>query len=146
MVYGSFPFGRHLFENCSFLSGLGTRIPKRKISDEKVLEDLLYDSVKQSVGTVMSELKNVEEVKRAFGLGDGIIFENPTHAISDTAEEVVRHGNPSTPPSTPRHTPLDLEQLQADQIYIYIASTDPETRARQNAPCSTFLGISRLTN
>lgn len=75
----------------------------------------------------MNELKNVEEVKRAFGLGDGIIFENPTYAISDTAEEGVRHGNPSTPPSTPRHTPLDLKQLRADQIYISIASTDPET-------------------
>ncbi|KAF4807651.1 hypothetical protein CGCSCA5_v013177 [Colletotrichum siamense] len=122
MLYGSFPVGRHLFENCSFLSSLGTRIPKRKISDKKVLEDLLYDSAEPPVGTVMSELQIVKEVKRAFGLDDGMMFENPLHANSDTAEDVVRHGNPSTPPSTPRHTPLDL-----DHICISIASTGPET-------------------
>ncbi|KAI8306885.1 hypothetical protein K4K61_004046 [Colletotrichum sp. SAR11_59] len=40
MLYGSFPVGRHLFENCSSLSDLGTKIPKRKISVQKVLEDL----------------------------------------------------------------------------------------------------------
>ncbi|KAF3812035.1 hypothetical protein GCG54_00015585 [Colletotrichum gloeosporioides] len=114
----------HLFENCSFLSGLGTRFPKRKISDKKVLEDLLYDSA-DPVGTVMSELQIVEEVKRAFGLDDGMIFEKPPHAICDTTEDVVRHGNPSTPPSTPRHTPLDLMQLRADQTCISIASADP---------------------
>ncbi|KAI8201149.1 hypothetical protein K4K54_001996 [Colletotrichum sp. SAR 10_86] len=114
LLYESFPVGRHLLENRSSLSGQGTRIPKRKISDEKALEDHLYDSVEHLVGTTMSEIKNVEEVKRAFGLGDGTIFENPTHAISDTAEEVVRHGNLSTPPSTPRHTPIDLKQSRAD--------------------------------
>ncbi|KAF4922548.1 hypothetical protein CGCVW01_v005214 [Colletotrichum viniferum] len=127
MLYESFPVDRRLFENRSSLSGLGTRIPKRKISDKKVLEDLLYDSAEHLVGTVMSELQIVAEVKRAFGLDDGIIFEKPPHAISNTTKDVVRHRNPSTPPSTPRHTPLNLKQLRADQIYIYIASTDPET-------------------
>lgn len=127
MLYGNVLVGRRFFENRSSLSGLGTRIPKRKISDKKVLEDLLYDSAEHPVGTIMSELKNVEEVKCAFSLGDSIIFENPTHAISNNAEEGVRHRNPSTAPSTPRQTPLNLKQLQADQICIYIASTDLET-------------------
>ncbi|KAF5500018.1 hypothetical protein CGCA056_v014955 [Colletotrichum aenigma] len=127
MLYENFPIGGHLFENRSCLSGLGARIPKRKISDKKVLEDLLYDSAEHPVGTVTSELQIVEEVKRAFSLDDGIIFEKPPHAISNTTEDVVRHGNPSTPPSTPRHTPPDLPQLRVDPICIYIASTDPET-------------------
>ncbi|KAH0424815.1 hypothetical protein CcaCcLH18_11313 [Colletotrichum camelliae] len=129
ILYDTFPADSRLFENRSFLSGLGTRIARRKINDEKALEYFLHNSVEHPVRTIMDELKNVEEVRRAFDLGDGIIFENHPHAISDAAEEVVRRENPSTPPSTPRHTALDLKQLRADQICIYRSEpTNPTKR------------------
>lgn len=37
----------------------------------------------------MDQLKEVEYVRNAFGLGNGIIFENHPSALSDIAEEVV---------------------------------------------------------
>jgi hypothetical protein len=40
-----------------------------------------------------------------FDIGNGIIFENHPHAISDAAEEVVERETPSTPPQTPDQRP-----------------------------------------
>ncbi|KAK2730928.1 hypothetical protein CKAH01_19088 [Colletotrichum kahawae] len=45
----------------------------------------------------MDELKKVEEVKSAFDSGNGIVFENHLHTISDIAEEVVNRNVLSTP-------------------------------------------------
>lgn len=73
-LYDTFPANRRRFESRSFLSGLGSRIAKRKISDEKALEYFLHNSVEDPVRTIMDELKNVEEVKSAFDLGNGIVF------------------------------------------------------------------------
>ncbi|KAJ0358758.1 hypothetical protein COL26b_014465 [Colletotrichum chrysophilum] len=88
-LYDTFPSDRRCFESRSFLSGLGSRIARRKITDEKALEPFLHNSVEHPVRAIMDELKKVREVKSAFNLGNGIVFENHPHAISDTAEEVV---------------------------------------------------------
>ncbi|KAF6804661.1 hypothetical protein CPLU01_16046, partial [Colletotrichum plurivorum] len=118
-LYDTFPADKRRFESRSFLSGLGSRIAKRKITDEKALEYFLHNSVEDPVRAIMEELKEVEEVKSAFDLGNGIVFENHPHAISDTAEEVVDRNVPSTPPSTPHSSKVDLKQLRADQICVY---------------------------
>jgi hypothetical protein len=126
-LYDTFPADRRVFENRSFLSGLGNRLAKRKIADEKVLENFLHISVEDPVKAIVDQLKEVEEVRSAFHLGNGIIFENHPHAISDMAEEVVDRDTPSTPPSTPDHR-LDLNQLRPDQICIYRSDNAGSTR------------------
>ncbi|KAI6348355.1 hypothetical protein MCOR25_010814 [Pyricularia grisea] len=60
----------------------------------------------------------MEGVRSAFELGNGIIFENHPHAISDLAEDVVCRATPLTPPATPNHS-LDLNRLRPDQICVY---------------------------
>ena len=126
-LYDTFPTDSRVFENRSFLTGLGNRISKRKIADEKTLEYFLHNSVEDPVKTIIDQLKEVEEVRIAFHLGNGIIFENHPHAISDMAEEVVDHNTPSTPPSTPDHR-LNLNQLRPDQICIYRSDNAGSTR------------------
>ncbi|KAH6957508.1 hypothetical protein BKA56DRAFT_601775, partial [Ilyonectria sp. MPI-CAGE-AT-0026] len=66
----------------------------------------------------MEQLKQVEEVSRAFEMGNGIIFENHPHALSDVAEEVVDRETPSTQPQMSDH-PRDLNQLRPGQICVY---------------------------
>ncbi|KAL0764704.1 hypothetical protein CaCOL14_012794 [Colletotrichum acutatum] len=122
-LYDTFPSDRRCFESRSFLSGLGSRIARRKITDEKALEYFLHNSVEDPVRAIMDELKKVEEVNRAFDLGNGIVFENHPHVISDAAEEVVDRNVPSTPPSTPHTSTVDLKQLRADQICVYRSET-----------------------
>ena len=120
-LYDTFPSERRVFENKNFLHGLGNRVSKRPVANEKSLEYFLHHSVEDPVRNIIEELKEVPEVCSAFGLGNGIIFENHPHAISDTAEEVVDAEDgetPVAPPQTPVQ-PRDLQQLRADQICIY---------------------------
>ncbi|KAF4445529.1 metalloprotease, partial [Fusarium albosuccineum] len=102
-LYDTFQTENRVFENRAFLAGLGNRISQRPIADEKMLEYFLHNSVEDPVRAIIQHLKGVEEVGRAFQIGDGIIFENHPHALSDVAEEVVN----------------DLNQLRPDQICIY---------------------------
>ncbi|KAI7910408.1 hypothetical protein M9X92_011124 [Pyricularia oryzae] len=117
-LYDTFPTDSRVFENRAFLSGLGERVSSRRIADEKTLEYFLHNSVEDPVRAIIDQLKEVEGVRDAFNLGDGIIFENHPHAISDLSEEVVYRDTPSTPPSTPNHG-IDLNRLRPDQICVY---------------------------
>ncbi|KAH7111552.1 hypothetical protein EDB81DRAFT_925872 [Dactylonectria macrodidyma] len=117
-LYDSFPTESRVFENRTFLAGLGNRISQRPIADEKTLEYFLHNSVEDPVRAIIQQLKQVEEVRRAFQIGDGVVFENHPHALSDVAEEVVDRETPSTPPRTPDHR-RDLNQLRPDQICVY---------------------------
>ncbi|RKK13974.1 hypothetical protein BFJ66_g18196, partial [Fusarium oxysporum f. sp. cepae] len=114
----SFPTESRVFENRNFLAGLGNRISQRPIADEKTLEYFLHNSVEDPVRAIIQQLKQVEEVSRAFQIGDGVVFENHPHALSDVAEEVVDRETPSIPPRTPDHR-RDLNQLRPDQICVY---------------------------
>ncbi|KAH7465380.1 hypothetical protein FOMA001_g17028 [Fusarium oxysporum f. sp. matthiolae] len=117
-LYDAFPTESRVFENRNFLAGLGNRISQRPIADEKTLEYFLHNSVEDPVRAIIQQLKQVEEVSRAFQIGDGVVFENHPHALSDVAEEVVDRETPSTPPRTPDHR-RDLKQLRPDQICVY---------------------------
>ncbi|KAK2005269.1 hypothetical protein LZ32DRAFT_633654 [Colletotrichum eremochloae] len=103
-LYDTFPTNSCCFKSRLFLLGLGSRIAKRKITNEKALEYFLHNSVKDPVRAIMDKLKEVEEVKNAFDLGNGIVFDNHLYAISDTAEEVVSRSVPLTSPSTPHNS------------------------------------------
>ncbi|KAH9427487.1 hypothetical protein MCOR02_012118 [Pyricularia oryzae] len=60
-----------VFENRAFLSGLGKRISGRRISDEKTLESFLHISVEDPVRAIINQLREAEEVRSAFDLGNG---------------------------------------------------------------------------
>ncbi|KAF4448119.1 Reticulocyte-binding protein 2 like protein a [Fusarium austroafricanum] len=117
-LFTIFPTERRLFENRAFLVGLGERIACRPIADEKMLERFLHEAVEDPVRAIIEELKQVEDVKSVFDLGNGVVFENHPHAISDVAEEVVERQGPPAPPRTPDHR-RDLGLLRPDQICIY---------------------------
>ncbi|KAJ9413640.1 hypothetical protein QL093DRAFT_2486717 [Fusarium oxysporum] len=126
-LYDTFPTESRVFENRNFLAGLGNRISQRPIADEKTLEYFLHNSVEDPVRAIIQQLKQVEEVSRAFQIGDGVVFENHPHALSDVAEEVVERETPSTPPQTPDHR-RDLNQLRPDQICVYRSDNTASSR------------------
>ncbi|KAI1122562.1 hypothetical protein F5Y10DRAFT_71307 [Nemania abortiva] len=118
---------RRVFESRDFLAGLGRRISQRPINDEKTLENFLHYSVEDPVRIIMDELKQLDEFRSAFDVGNGIIFENHPNNISDEAEEVVAREAVSSPPQTPDRG-LDLNQLRPDQICVYRSDDEPSRR------------------
>ncbi|KAL5903131.1 hypothetical protein ACKVV7_011438 [Pyricularia oryzae] len=142
-IYDTFPADSRVFENRAFLTGLGKRISVRRIGDEKALESFLHNSVEDPVKAIIDQLKQAEDVRSAFELGNGIIFENHPHAISDLAEEVVYRDTPSTPPATPNHS-LDLNRLRPDQICVY-RSEDAGSERRTMIYISEYKPPHKLT-
>ncbi|RSL53812.1 hypothetical protein CEP54_010194 [Fusarium duplospermum] len=119
-LYDSFPPDRRVFENRNFLAGMGKRVSQRPIADEKTLESFLHSSVEDPVRAIIQELKLVDEARSAFQIGDGVIFQNHPHALSDGADEVVDREtqDPTSSVQTPDHR-RDLNQLRPDQICVY---------------------------
>ncbi|KPM36116.1 hypothetical protein AK830_g10442 [Neonectria ditissima] len=142
-VYDTFPTQSRFFENRNFLTGLGNRVSQRSIADEKTLEHFLHNSVENPVRAIIEHLKQVVEVRAAFDMGNGIIFENHPHALSDVAEEVVAQEPPSTPLQTPEQT-RDLNQLRPDQICVY-RSNDALTTTRTMIYVSEYKPPHKLT-
>ena len=141
-LYGVFPTERRVFENKNFLDGLGNRISKRSVADEKALEYFLHNSVEDLVRHIIEQLKELPGVFSVFDIGNGIIFENHAHAISDTAKEVVVREGPTTLPQTPGQ--LNHNQLRADQICIYRSDSVHSSR-RTMAYISEYKPPHKLT-
>jgi hypothetical protein len=99
--------------------------------------------VEDPVRAIIEQLKQVDEVSSAFDMGNGIIFENHLHAISDIAEEVVARETPSTPLQTPDRT-RDLNQLRPDQICVY-RSNDALAMTRTMVYVSEYKSPHKLT-
>ncbi|KAH7009224.1 uncharacterized protein B0I36DRAFT_342604 [Microdochium trichocladiopsis] len=118
-----------LFESEHFLATMGARIGGRSIADEKVLEFFLHNAVEDPVRNIINQLVNIPAVGKAFDLGNGIVFENHPHALSETAEEVIDRQARTVPPSTPGHGE-NLRKLQADQICIYRSDDAQGERTR----------------
>ncbi|KAK2670233.1 hypothetical protein RAB80_014370 [Fusarium oxysporum f. sp. vasinfectum] len=116
---------------------------KLTFADEKTLEYFLHNSVEDPVRAIIQQLKQVEEVSSAFQIGDGVVFENHPHALSDVAEEVVDRETPSTPPQTPDHR-RDLNQLRPDQICVY-RSDNTESSRRTMVYVSEYKPSHKLT-
>lgn len=125
-LYNTFPAESRVFENRALLAGLGNRISQRPIADKKMLENFMHNSTEDPVRAIIEQLKQEEDVRRVFELGDGVIFENHPHALSDAAEEVVDRETPSTP-RTPDHR-RDLHRLRPDQICVYRSDNTLFTR------------------
>lgn len=132
------------FESQAFLRGLGARVSRRAISNEKNLEHFQHNSVEDPVRSIVQRLTEEEAFRDEFDIGEGIIFENHPSAISDVAEEVVeRQGPPATPPRTPRPDALDRGQLRPDQICVYTA--DEQSSLRNMAYVMEYKAPHKLT-
>ncbi|KAI3572164.1 hypothetical protein IWW34DRAFT_637955, partial [Fusarium oxysporum f. sp. albedinis] len=114
LLNNAFPTESCGFKHRDLLAGLGDRVSQSRISDEQTLEYFLHNSVEDSVRIVIEKFREVEKVTAAFDIGDGVVFENHAHAVSDTAEEVIERGTASTL-RTPDHR-RDLNQLRPVQI------------------------------
>lgn len=121
-LYEIWPAEKRVFESRSFLIGLGNRVSKRAVADERTLEYFLHNSVEDPVRSIIDQLGEVEEVRKAFSIGGGIVFENHPHAISDIAEEVVNRERPSTPLQQ-----QNFRQLRPDQICVYQSDNSKST-------------------
>ncbi|KID81672.1 Protein kinase-like domain protein [Metarhizium guizhouense ARSEF 977] len=142
VVYDALPAETRLFESQNFLSGLGDRISRRPIANEKGLEYFLHNSVEDPVRSILHQLKEVEQVQNVYGIGGGIIFENHPSAISDVAEEVVDREN-SSPPRTPDQGRLS-NQLRPDQICVY-RSEDGQSARRSMIYVCEYKAPHKLT-
>ena len=117
LLHAAVPAGTRLFESRNLLAGLGDRVSQRPVANEKGLEYFLHNSVEDPVRFILQQLKEVEQIRNVYDVGDGIIFENHPSAISDVSEEVAEQENAS-PPRTPPQTQYS-QQLRPDQICIY---------------------------
>ncbi|KAF5694919.1 hypothetical protein FGLOB1_14123, partial [Fusarium globosum] len=70
-LYESFPAEHRVFENENFLAILRNQVARRPIAGEKSPESYLHDSVWVLVKAIIPELKQGEEARRAFQIGDG---------------------------------------------------------------------------
>ncbi|KAM4065844.1 kinase [Hirsutella rhossiliensis] len=134
LLLDTFPANTRAFESQAVLAGFGKRLSRRTIADEKGLESFLHISVEDPVRAIIDELKHIDEVKSTFRLGDGIVFENHPHAISDVSEEVLLLEDDV--PSTPGQS-IDINQLRPDQICVY-RSDDSASARRTMAYVSEY--------
>ncbi|KAL6698483.1 ankyrin repeat-containing domain protein [Trichoderma pleuroticola] len=101
MLNDRFPIESRILDNRNLLAGLGNRLPYRPVDPVRVIVD---------------KLREVQEVRAAFEMGDGIDFQNHVHILGDVSSEVLERELPK-PPRTPNHR-LDLDQLRPDQICV----------------------------
>ncbi|PHH81512.1 hypothetical protein CDD83_3558 [Cordyceps sp. RAO-2017] len=120
------------------------RVARRSIADEKTLEHFMHISIEDPVRAIVEHFRQVDEICDAFDIGNGIVFENHPHAVSDVAEEVVARQSVSTPPQTPDHR-RRLHQLRPDQICIYRSGDDPSSEKRTMIYVSEYKAPHKLT-
>jgi hypothetical protein len=118
-VYEYIPRHGEYFSSTQYLEELGREICDRPLASEKDLEGYQRLTVERPITNIISHLRHIEEARRAFSLGDGIIFENHANTLSDSNEEVQQSlqnlrisGKQQTPNSNPK-------PKNADQICVY---------------------------
>ncbi|KAK7937563.1 uncharacterized protein PG986_014431 [Apiospora aurea] len=127
-LYSLCPTETRAFESLAFLHGLGERIARKRIANEKDLEYFQHISVEDPVRSIVEHLVSVAEVRAAFALGDGIVFENHPNAISDISEEVVDRLATPQRPRTPDQPRFERLRLRPDQICIYRQEGETSTQ------------------
>jgi hypothetical protein len=86
-LYAIYPEQSREYESLDFLRGLGERVAKRKVANEKDLEHIQHDAVETPVVLIIDHLVRLEGIDEVFRVGNGIIFENHPNVVSDIADE-----------------------------------------------------------
>ncbi|KAF4123118.1 Conserved hypothetical, protein [Geosmithia morbida] len=119
-LYECSPLDARVYDSHPVLISQSRRVARQPIGSEKTLEYFMHNCIEDPTRDLVEQLQKIEAVRGAFEIGDGIVFENHPHAISEVAEEVAERPT-STPPQTPDQT-RDLNQLRPDQICVYRSS------------------------
>ncbi|RAL61766.1 hypothetical protein DID88_002830, partial [Monilinia fructigena] len=117
---------KRIFENFSFIKGLGERVASRKIASEGDLANLQRATIETPVASIIGHLQSLDSVQDEFNIGDGIFFDNHPNTLSDTAEEVSQRLKNLQPFTPTRSTPL-FSGLRADQICVYTTAENKDT-------------------
>ena len=112
--------GLRLFSPMLHVKELARTMPSRKIASEDDLKLFQHSAVENFVADVVSILADKHRDGEKWALGQGIVFENHTNTLSDTAEDVQNRLQPSNS-THPRRTP---RPIQADQICVYRNEND----------------------
>jgi predicted Ser/Thr protein kinase len=120
-LYSVYPVQSRAFESLEFLRGLGERVGRRFVSNEKDLELNQHQTVESPVTTIIEQLR-MQSMGEDFDVGGGVVFENHPNVASDAAEEPRERQRGQT------HS--HPYQLRPDQICVYKCNKDDATRRR----------------
>ncbi|KAI1473328.1 hypothetical protein F4774DRAFT_62557 [Daldinia eschscholtzii] len=86
----TFPMDSRLFPPYSFSEVMGKRASWTPIVNENSLRTFLCNVVGDPIKDIIDELKEFEDVREAFAIKDGIVFENQVEAFKDAGEAVQK--------------------------------------------------------
>ncbi len=113
------PRDAKLFRSTQYLTELGQDLCGRPLASEKDLEPYQRLAVERPTTSIVSYLQQIEEARRAFNVGEDIIFENHANTLSNSNEEVresLQNLRLSTKEQSSGSNP---NPRNADQICIY---------------------------
>jgi hypothetical protein len=118
-VYEFIPPEEEYFSSTQYLKELGQDLCDRPLASEKDLETYQRLAVERPTTNIISHLQRIEEARRAFNLGEGIIFENHANTLSDSNEEVQQSLQSLRISSKGPASSSNPKPRNADQICVY---------------------------
>ncbi|CZT52680.1 uncharacterized protein RSE6_14035 [Rhynchosporium secalis] len=107
------------FSSIQYLKELGQDLCDRPLASEKDLEAYQRLAVERPTTHIISHLQQVEEARREFNLGGGIIFENHANTLSDSNEEVQQNLQDLRISNKGQASSSNPKPRNADQICVY---------------------------
>jgi hypothetical protein len=131
-LHSLYPDQSRDFESLDILRGLGRRVAKRMIANEKDLEHVQHVTVETPVTFIIEQLRS-HPTRETFSIGGGIVFENHPNIASDDAEESMERLSLSGPQTPHRERTFPRPyQLRADQICVYKYDDSDPTQRRMS--------------
>jgi hypothetical protein len=118
-IYKYIPRDAGLFSSTQYLTELGQDLCDRPLASEKDLEAYQRSAVERPTTHIISHLQQIEEARREFNLGGGIIFENHANTLSDSNEEVQQSLQDLRISSKGQASSSNPKPRNADQICVY---------------------------
>ncbi|TAQ86187.1 hypothetical protein B7494_g5489 [Chlorociboria aeruginascens] len=122
------PRDAQFFNSFQYLTELGEALSDRPLASEKDLEQYQSFAVDRPTTNIISHLVQIEEARREFNLGDGIIFENHANTLSDNDEEVRQSLENLRLSKKAQSSSLNPKPKYSDQICVF-KETDGTQRA-----------------
>jgi hypothetical protein len=113
------PRDAKLFSSTHYLTELGKDLCDRPLASERDLEPYQRLAVERPTTNIISHLKRIEEARREFNLGEGIIFENHANTLSDSNEEVHECLQNLRISTEEQFSGSNPKPRNADQICVY---------------------------
>jgi hypothetical protein len=118
-IYEYIPRDAEIFSSTQYLRELGQDLCDRPLASEKDLEAYQRLAVERPTTHIISHLQQIEEARREFNLGGGIIFENHANTLSDSNEEVQQSLQDLRISSKGQASSSNPKPRNADQICVY---------------------------